>query len=149
MPTVPNFNIPDAPPPPSRNSEEDAALAMTTKKFERFLDMKKQGVHFNARLQSSVGLRNPSLLAKLMDFAEIGQEDSYASSLSAELDVATTWPESCYVEGLMKHNERKEKKRLQERDKVDFVPAKNSKNASSSATETPNAEGRRSKHTGQ
>ncbi|KAK5697594.1 hypothetical protein LTR17_023968, partial [Elasticomyces elasticus] len=82
MPPFPNFDIPDAPPLPQMNSEEAAALAATTKKFERFLELKKQGVHFNERLQNSSSLRNPSLLPKLMEFAGITLEDSYASTIS-------------------------------------------------------------------
>lgn len=140
MPPIPNFDIPDSPPPPPTNSEEAAKLAATTKKFERFLELKKQGVHFNARLQSSSSLRNPSLLPKLMEFAGISAEESYASALPAELGVPTTWPEEYYVGGLVKLNERREKKRLAERDKVDFVPAAVS-TAGSSATTTPGAGG--------
>ncbi|KAF2166553.1 hypothetical protein M409DRAFT_66575 [Zasmidium cellare ATCC 36951] len=139
MPTVPNFDIPNSPPPPPTNSEEAAALAATTKKFERFLELKKQGVHFNERLQNSTSLRNPSLLPKLMDFAGISQEDSYATSLSEGLGVAVTWPEECYVESLVRRNERKEKKRVAEREKVEFVSA--SKSAGSSAAGTPGGGG--------
>ncbi|KAI5358659.1 putative SAP30-binding protein [Septoria linicola] len=134
MPTIPNFDIPDSPSPPLNNSEEAAVLAATSKKFERFLELKKQGVHFNDRLQSSASLRNPSLLPKLMDFAGITREESYASSLSEEVAVPVRWPEECYIEGLLKQNDRREKKRLQERDKVDFVPAKS---VQSSANGTP------------
>jgi hypothetical protein len=123
MPSVPNFDIPDSPPPPTANSEEAAVLAATTKKIERFLELKKKGVHFNERLQNSTSLRNPSLLPKLMQFANITQEDSYRSSLPDGLGVSVTWPEECYVESLLRQNERKEKKRLAERDKVEFVPA--------------------------
>jgi hypothetical protein len=123
MPTVPNFDIPDSPPPPTANSEEAAVLAATTKKIERFLELKKKGVHFNERLQNSTSLRNPSLLPKLMQFANITQEDSYRSSLPEGVSVPISWPEDCYVENLMKQNERKQKKRLAERDKVEFVPA--------------------------
>lgn len=124
MPTVPNFDIPDSPSPPERNGEEAAALAATTKKFERFLELKKQGVHFNERLQNSTSLQNPALLFKLLDFAGVSQEEIYPSSLPDELAVPAKWPEECYAESLVKQNERKEKKRLQERDRLDFVPPK-------------------------
>lgn len=143
MPTVPNFDIPDSPPPPPTNSEEAAALAATTKKFEKFLELKKQGTHFNERLQNSASMRNPSLLPKLMDFAGISQEDSYASSLPEEVGVAVKWPEECYIESLVRRNERREKKRTAERNKVDFVPA--AKSAGSSATGTPASGGEQRK----
>lgn len=124
MPTVPNFNIPESPPPPDQNSEDAAQLAATTRKFERFLELKKQGIHFNDRLQKSSSLRNPSLLPKLMAFAGIEPEESYASTLPPELAVPGHWPEECYVENLVRWNEKREKRKLVEREKVDFVPAK-------------------------
>ncbi|EME39445.1 hypothetical protein DOTSEDRAFT_75200 [Dothistroma septosporum NZE10] len=140
MPTIPNFEIPDSPPPPSRNSEEAATLAATTKKFERFLELKQQGIHFNERLQNSSSLRNPSLLPKLMEFAGISAEDSHKSSLTEEVAVAAKWPEECYVEGLTRQIERREKKRMAERDKVEFVPV--GKSAGSSKEGTPSGERR-------
>nr|POE63178.1 meiotically up-regulated gene 151 protein [Quercus suber] len=123
MPTVPNFSIPDSPSPPARGSEAAARLAGTTKKFERFLEMKKQGIHFNDRLQNSSSLRNPSLLPKLMEFAGIELADSHRSTLPQELGVPVVWPAECYVEYLVKRNEKGEKKRLSERQQVAFVPA--------------------------
>ena len=124
MPPVPNFDIPDAPSPPSQNSEEAATLATVAKQFERFLELKKQGVHFNERLQNSTSLRNPSLLPKLMAFAGIKEEECYESTLEGGLAVPARWPEDCYVESLVKQNERRERKRVAEREKVEFVPAK-------------------------
>lgn len=138
MPPVPDFNIPDAPPPPAQNSEEAATLAAVAKQFERFLELKKQGVHFNERLQNSTSLRNPSLLPKLMAFAEISEEECYESTLSEEFAVPARWPEDCYVESLVRQNERREKRRLAERERVDFVPAQGS------GRSTP-IEGRKSK----
>lgn len=139
MPTIPNFDIPSSPSPPPSNSEEAAALAATTKKFDRFLELKKQGVHFNERLEKSSSLRNPSLLPKLMEFAGISEAESYISTLSGEV---VSWPEDCYVENLVKVSERREKKRLAEREKVDFVPAAAKlKSGGSSAAGTPKGNG--------
>ena len=135
MPPVPNFDIPDAPPPPAHNSEEAATLAAVAKQFERFLELKKQGVHFNERLQNSTSLRNPSLLPKLMAFAEITEEDCYRSTLPVELAVPARWPQDCYVESLVKQNERRERKRLAEREKLEFVPAQGNEDSGKS---TPN-----------
>ena len=129
MPAVPNFDIPDSPPPPIAGSEAAVTLADTTVKFTRFLALKKQGVHFNERLQESAALRNPSLLPKLRDWAGITQEQSYASSLPAEVAVPGIWPEECYVDGLIRQNERRLKKakgKAGERDRMDFVPASTS-----------------------
>ncbi|KAF1824310.1 uncharacterized protein K489DRAFT_179626 [Dissoconium aciculare CBS 342.82] len=123
MPTNPSFLIPDAPPPPASNSEEALTLSQTTKKFERFLTLKKQNIHFNERLAKHPALENPGFLTNLMNVAGITLEQSYASSLAPESAVRTNWPESCFVEKLVWQNERREKKRLGERGKVDFVPS--------------------------
>jgi hypothetical protein len=128
MPTFPDFDIPSPPPPPPMNSEEAASLAATTKKFERFLELKKQGVHFNERLAKHPALGNPGFLSNLMNVAGVSVEESYASSLPEECAVRTKWPESCFVEKLVWQNERREKKRLGERSKVDFVPSSSSGN---------------------
>jgi hypothetical protein len=148
MPPYPNFDIPDPPPLPAPNSEEAARLAATTKKFERFLEVKREGMHFNERLQNSSSLRNPSLLPKLMVFAGVSLEESYATTIPSDVGgVPTKWPEECYVEALVKANERREKKRLGERGKVEFVAAKGSKSGPSSANGTPgsNGNGRKSR----
>lgn len=120
MPTTPNFSIPASPPPPPTNSESSATLAAQTKKFERFLDLKRQGVHFNARLEGSSALENPALLDKLMAFAGMEREDAYASSLSEGLGVdgVLQWPEECDAAALVKANERREKKQKRP---VEFV----------------------------
>lgn len=110
MPPTPNFSIPTSPPPPPPTSESSTGLAARTKRLERFLDLKRQGVHFNARLQSSSALRNPALLGKLMALAGIGREDAYASSLSEGGGVAVRWPAECDAAVLVKGNERREKK---------------------------------------
>ena len=142
MPPIPNFDIPDAPPPPPPDSGEAAVLASTTAKFERFLALKQQGVHFNERLMQSSSLRNPSLLPKLMEFAGIGLEDSYASTLGEEVGgVPVKWPEECYVEGLIGANARREERRAAEKDRVEFVPAAGKRGASS-AKSTPGGQKR-------
>jgi len=125
MPPIPNFDIPDEPPLPSPNSSAAATLAARTTKFEHFLELKRKGVHFNQRLQDSSSLRNPSLLPKLMEFAGISREESYASTLSVEQGgIPVKWPAEWYVEGLVKGNERREKKVKGERLGVAFVEAK-------------------------
>ncbi|OQO07669.1 hypothetical protein B0A48_07366 [Cryoendolithus antarcticus] len=124
MPPLPNFSIPDSPPPPSPTSASASALETSTAQFARFLELKKQGVHFNARLQDSTSLRNPSLLPKLLAFAGVEGEEQYASALPEGCGVSTKWPERWYVESLLKEDERREGKRKAERDKVEFVPAK-------------------------
>ncbi|KAL1304942.1 hypothetical protein AAFC00_003853 [Neodothiora populina] len=121
MPPVPNFDIPPSPPgtPP----------AATTAKFTRFLELKKKGVHFNQRLHQSAALRNPGLLAKLMDFAGISERDQYASALPEALAVPAEFPEWAYADELVKEHERIARRKEEEisksvREAVDFVPAK-------------------------
>ena len=59
--------------------------------------------------------------------------------MSEEVAVAVKWPEECYVDGLLRQNERREKKRVAERDKVEFV--KEGKSAGSSKEGTPSGGG--------
>ncbi|KAF2717167.1 hypothetical protein K431DRAFT_315964 [Polychaeton citri CBS 116435] len=139
MPGVPNFSIPDSPPGPS-DPDGKTQLATTTKKFTRFLELKKQGVHFNERLQNSTSLRNPSLLPKLMEFAGIGPNEEHASTLAIGGDlegwggVPSKWPREWYFENLVKENARREKKRARERTRPEFVSAKSSAQSSGKAT---------------
>ena len=58
------------------------------------------------------------------------------------LAVPARWPEDCYVESLVRGNERREKRRLAEREKVEFVPAQGNEGSGKS---TPNDGGKRSK----
>jgi hypothetical protein len=120
MPPIPNFDIPPSPP----GSPPLAA----TKKFTRFLELKKQGVHFNEKLEKSSALKNPSLLLKLMEFAGIDEKDQYASALPEDLAVPTTFPAWAYADQLNKTQQKILKKREAEqarkqRDAIDFVPA--------------------------
>lgn len=125
MPPLPNFDIPPSPPgspPPA-----------TAAKFARFLELKKQGVHFNERLQQSSALRNPGLLQRLMDFAGITQEDQYASALPEDVAIPTKFPDWAYADALVKAHEKMSKKqddeaRGKQREKVDFVPPKSLSN---------------------
>lgn len=69
LPTNPNFDIPPSPPGSPNPGAED--------KFAHFLGLKRQGVHFNAKLASSASLKNPSLLPKLMQFAGVEDQRQY------------------------------------------------------------------------
>lgn len=136
LPTVPNFDIPASPPgsPPLR----------PTKKFAQFLELKKQGQHFNQRLENSSVLRDPGHMARLMDFAGVTEEETYTSTLPEGLAVPMVFPEWAYVEGLrasqkkiMKAKEE-ENKRLP-REALAFVPA--ARSGTSSGTGTPSGRG--------
>ncbi|KAI3543477.1 HCNGP-like protein [Colletotrichum abscissum] len=77
LPPVPNFDIPPSPP----GSPPPALSA----KFTQFLDLKKKGVHFNAKLAQSAALRNPSLTDKLMSFVDLDGRAGYATTLPPAL----------------------------------------------------------------
>ena len=131
MPPVPNFNIPPSPPgspPPA-----------STKKFARFLELKKQGVHFNERLEQTTALKNPGLFQKLKEHAGINEEEQYASSLSEDLAVPTSFPPWAYGEELNKSQQKiKHWRELADKGKrreaIDFVPASGSAASSRGAT---------------
>ncbi|OLN88812.1 Meiotically up-regulated gene 151 protein [Colletotrichum chlorophyti] len=77
LPPVPNFDIPPSP-PGSPNAGLEA-------KFAQFLDLKRKGVHFNAKLAQSAALRNPSLTDKLMTFVDLDGRAGYATTLPTDL----------------------------------------------------------------
>ncbi|KAE9979369.1 hypothetical protein EG327_007049 [Venturia inaequalis] len=131
MPPVPNFDIPPSPP----GSPPLAA----TKKFTRFLELKKQGVHFNAKLETSSALKNPNLLPKLREFAGIDEKDALATALPEELAVPTSFPAWAYTDQLNKTQQAVKRKKEEEqtqkqRESIDFVPALASGASSRNAT---------------
>lgn len=137
LPTIPNFDIPPSPPgsPPQR----------ATKKFAQFLELKRQGQHFNQRLEGSSVLRDPGHLGKLLDFAGISEEQSHASTLSDDVAVPTVYPDWAYVEELRASQKRITKIKELERSKapreaIDFVSA--TKSGTSSGTGTPSGKAR-------
>lgn len=119
LPPIPNPNIPPSPPgsPP----------AGTNAKFVHFLELKKHGIHFNEKLVKSSALRNPNLMEKLMDFAEISDVEQYGSTLSKEAWDPLAFPEWAYKEELAKSQQRIFKKKEEaktggQRESIDFVP---------------------------
>jgi hypothetical protein len=129
MPTVPNFDIPPSPPgspPPT-----------TEKKFAHFLQLKKQGVHFNEKLAKSSALKNPSLMQKLMNFADISEEEQYATTLPKDVWDPSGFPKWAYKEELAKSQQKVLKKKEEEKlgGPREFVPASGS--GESSRVETP------------
>ena len=120
LPPIPDFNIPPSPP----GSPSQA----TTAKFERFFELKRQGIHFNEKLERSSALRNPGLFQKLMGYAGISEEDQYCSTLPAEIAVPTKFPDWASPEELAKAQQRATMRREEElvkaqRSSVEFVPA--------------------------
>jgi hypothetical protein len=120
LPTLPNYNIPSSPP--------RSPIASTNAKFNHFMNLKKQGVHFNEKLSNSATLKNPSLMQKLMDFSDIDVAGQYATTLPKELWNPGSFPESAYKEELSKSQQtilkkREDDKNRGQRESVDFVPA--------------------------
>ncbi|KAI1390309.1 HCNGP-like protein-domain-containing protein [Hypoxylon trugodes] len=117
LPTVPNTEIPPEPP-----GEPPAALSA---KFERFLELKKQGVHFNSRVAANPALRNPALTDKLLSFVELGSPvDQYRTTLSADIWDPTAFPRHAYKEQLKQSQAEIEKARARNKGApVEFVAA--------------------------
>ncbi|KAF6805211.1 HCNGP-like protein [Colletotrichum sojae] len=121
LPPVPNFDIPPSPPgsPPP---------ALSTK-FTQFLDLKKKGVHFNAKLAQSTALRNPSLTDKLMGFVDLDGRAGYTTTLPTDLWDPTSeasLPEWASRAALRQSQERVRAERAGLRKTggpIDFVPA--------------------------
>lgn len=139
VPALPNLNIPPSPP-------GEPATGITSK-FAHFLELKKKGVHFNEKLASSSALKNPSLMEKLMDFADIDEIGQFSNTLPKEFWDPGNFPEWAYKERLAKSQQsilkkREEEKTRGQRETVDFVPATASGDSSRSGT--PGAAGARS-----
>lgn len=119
LPPVPNLDIPPSPP-----GSPDAAA---NTKFEHFLSLKKQGVHFNLKLASSSSLKNPSLLMKMMDHAGIDEQSQYNTSLPTELWDTSNLPRWGYKEELLRTQQdvrqhMEEKKAFGQRSSLEFAP---------------------------
>ncbi|KAM0158374.1 hypothetical protein ACHAQE_005571 [Botrytis cinerea] len=144
LPTVPNYDIPPSPP--------GSPVTSTSAKFKHFLDLKKQGTHFNEKLAKSAALKNPSLMQKLMDFADIDEAEQYATTLPQDLWNPAGFPEYAYKEELSKSQqkilkEREEKKARGQREALDFVPATASGETRSAISNTSSINGKGQKST--
>ncbi|KAM4059708.1 HCNGP-like protein [Hirsutella rhossiliensis] len=120
LPSIPNLDIPPSPSgsPPPRAS----------KSFEQFLALKKNGTHFNSKLEQSTALRNPGVMDKLMDFVGLDERQQYETTLSPDLWNPAAFPETAFVEKLRKSrekiaNQREADKASGARSSVDFVPS--------------------------
>lgn len=138
LPTIPNYDIPPSPP--------GSPVASTNAKFKHFLELKKQGVHFNEKLAKSSALKNPGLMQKLMDFSDIDELGQYGTTLPKDLWDPNMFPEYAYKEELAKSQQKILKRKEDEkgrgqRESVDFVPASTDP---SSRSGTPGAGGKQS-----
>jgi len=139
LPTIPNYDIPPSPP--------GSPIESTNSKFKHFLELKKQGVHFNEKLAKSSALKNPSLMQKLMNFADIDEAGQYATTLAKDLWDPNGFPEYAYKEELAHSQQKIRKKREDEkakgqRESIDFVPAAAPSGEPSSRSGTPGGGGR-------
>ncbi|OTA55501.1 hypothetical protein K449DRAFT_388175 [Hypoxylon sp. EC38] len=117
LPPLPNTDIPPSPPgspPPG-----------TSAKFERFLELKKQGVHFNSKVASNPSLRNPALMDKLSKFVELdAPADQYQTTLPADIWDPAAFPRWAYKEQLKQSQADTEKARARTKGApVEFVAA--------------------------
>ena len=131
LPSIPNYDIPPSPP--------GSPVESTNAKFKHFLQLKKQGVHFNEKLAKSPALRNPSLMQKLMDFADIDDNEQYATTLPTELWNPNGFPSYAYKGDLAKSQQKiskaKEEEKLRgQRETVEFVSESTGDAGSRSAT---------------
>ena len=113
-------------------------------KFGHFLELKKQGIHFNEKLARSSALKNPSLLRRLMDFAGLDEHDQYETTISRDVWDPTGFPSWAYKEELAKSQQevlrKKEEERARsQRESIEFVSA--SVSGQSSRAGTPAAIG--------
>lgn len=115
-----NHEIPPSPP--------GSPAPGSTAKFEKWLDHKKKGLHFNEKLQSNSGFHNPGYLQSSLKKLGLTQEDEYGSTLPPDVAVPAVFPEWAYVEQLTESQKRITKEREAkiakgQRSTVEFVPA--------------------------
>ncbi|KAI9814112.1 MAG: hypothetical protein M1832_006000 [Thelocarpon impressellum] len=130
LPPFPNLDIPPSPPgspPPA-----------STAKFRHFLELKKQGVHFNEKLAKSSALKNPGLLQKLMGFAGIDERGQYATTLPKDVWDPDAFPTWAYKDALAKSQQDIQKRRQEQnakstREALEFVPSEESSQAGTPA----------------
>ena len=93
-----------------------------TARVQRFLALKEQGIHLNEMLASKPALRNPNILANLMTFAGISEEESWASSLPPRLQVGGRdgFDASQSVERLELERKRQRERNQKEREHIEF-----------------------------
>ncbi|XXG93841.1 hypothetical protein Hte_000090 [Hypoxylon texense] len=135
LPPLPNTDIPPSPPrspPPA-----------TSAKFERFLELKKQGVHFNSKVAQNPSMGNPALMDKLLAFVELGSPaDQYRTTLGEDIWDPTAFPRSAYKEQLRQSQLEIEKARARGKGApVDFVAASTSATTTTATTTTTPAGG--------
>lgn len=123
--TVPSMPVLDIPPSPPGSPPPGA-----DKKFQHFLDLKKQGIHFNEKLANSSALRNPSLLKKLMDYAGLDDQDQYSTTLPERVWDPKGFPPWAFKEDLARSQQEVTKKKEEElartqRESIEFVSANN------------------------
>ncbi|KAJ5974001.1 hypothetical protein N7481_011211 [Penicillium waksmanii] len=121
-----------APPPPLDSAESPGDQPSANAKFEHFLSLKKQGVHFNSKLASSSSLKNPSLLKKMMEHAGLNEQSQYNTSLSTELWDPSSLPQWGFKEELLRaqqdaRQKLEEKNASGQRSAVEFVSGSGAK----------------------
>lgn len=157
LPTHPDLDIPPSPPsspPPGLND-----------KFDKFLDLKKKSVHFNSKLADSSALRNPSLMDKLLDFVELGSEESstgdanfrrqYVTTLSPDVwdPAGPAFPDWAFRGPLKRTQEQVRQERMAEktagkRSGIDFVPSVTASSGSGGSSEGRGLSRRNKRKTG-
>lgn len=119
LPPLPHVEIPPSPPGSPRPT--------ATARIKQFLDLKKQGVHFNDRLAESSALRNPTQLQSQLAFAGLSENDQYATTLPYGLKPVPDngFPYWAYGPELNRTQERLRKQKEREKGgKVEFVSSK-------------------------
>lgn len=135
LPTVPDLDIPQSPPPGSPSS--DARRGGLTAKFDKFLELKRtKGVHFNARIADSRAFRNPEQTDKLLGFIGIETKfdrdsgaagaSQYATTLPSDLWNPAGFPAWAYRVQLRRTQEKQAKERTRAQgEAVQFISAAN------------------------
>lgn len=141
--TIPATSLPPSPP----GSPEPAA----NERFNRFLELKAKGIHFNEDLARKTAFRNPSLLSSMMSKYGIDEKAQYSTSLPLDLWDPTDFPAWVYKEGLLQNQQdlqgqsNAKKRMLSATGKrtIDFAPETTSGHSSRKSTPGQSSKRRR------
>jgi len=84
-------------------------------KFDRFFQLKAEGIHFNERLEKNTSFHNPKIYAKLVEFVDIDEHGSNLDQYNPK-----GFPSSAYAEEIL----NAQKTRAETKSRIVFVKEK-------------------------
>ncbi|PVU98717.1 hypothetical protein BB559_001323 [Furculomyces boomerangus] len=106
------------------NDPEGECDKALNEKFKHWLDLKKQGYHFNEQLQRNKNFRNPNIYTKFLEHLDIKET---GTNFPKDIFDPDRFPDNIYYDKLNEQRTINEQKRVQEkqqfgkRSNIDFI----------------------------